>query len=655
MDRPSFPKRAIITSGMPYGNKELHFGHIGGLYVHADVFARFLRDRIGKENVIFQSGTDCYGSPILEGYRKLVEAGKFTGSMNDFVKSNHEKQVQTFKDYDIKLNFFGASSFGPAAQIHNETCAEIFNRLYEVGAITKMDTMQFFDESKNTFLNGRQVIGKCPVEGCKSEKAYADECDLGHQYLPCDLINPISTLSNEKPVLKPITNWYFKLGEYTDILTKWIEELEKDPANRVFVTKEIREFLKKPEVYIKKDQLEVFDKIKDQIGEYTLLDDGTNKNSITIGFDKLTDREKACEIMAKNEIRFRTGKTLVPFRLTGNIEWGVPTPVVENEKDLTFYVWPESLWAPISFTKTYLANNDNVPSKDWKDWWCSKDSTVYQFLGEDNMYFYGPAEMAMFLAMQGSKPTLDIPNGDIILPKLVINKHILFMDKKASSSGSVKPPMAHELLEYYTNEQLRCHFLGMGLGNANVSFKPKMFNPNAQENEQDLVLKEGNLLTNVYNRVLRYVINSLNQKYDCTIPEGNVSEEVLNEGLEVAYKYEALMAEHKFHVAMNVIDNYVRNINKYWQKESTESDKAGDTERHKSAMVNVLFMIRIANLILHPIVPTGSELVAEYLGVNEDFFSWDNLDKNVDYFNPSRKVKAIEARFDFFKKLEYQY
>jgi methionyl-tRNA synthetase len=72
-------------------------------------------------------------------------------------------------------------------------------------------------------------------------------------------------------------------------------------------------------------------------------------------------------------------------------------------------------------------------------------------------------------------------------------------------------------------------------------------------------------------------------------------------------------------------------------------------------MVNVLFMIRIANLILHPIVPTGSELVAEYLGVNEDFFSWDNLDKNVDYFNPSRKVKAIEARFDFFKKLEYQY
>ncbi len=73
MTRPNFPKRAIITGGMPYGNKTLHFGHIGGMFVHADVFARFLRDRIGKENVVFVSGTDCYGSPIAEGYGKKVE------------------------------------------------------------------------------------------------------------------------------------------------------------------------------------------------------------------------------------------------------------------------------------------------------------------------------------------------------------------------------------------------------------------------------------------------------------------------------------------------------------------------------------------------------------------------------------------------------
>ena len=79
-NRPNFTARAVVTAGMPYGNKDLHFGHIGGVFVPADFFARFLRDRIGAENVLFVSGTDCYGSPIMEGYRKLTEAGEFSGT-----------------------------------------------------------------------------------------------------------------------------------------------------------------------------------------------------------------------------------------------------------------------------------------------------------------------------------------------------------------------------------------------------------------------------------------------------------------------------------------------------------------------------------------------------------------------------------------------
>ncbi len=89
--RPEFPKRAVVTAGMPYGNKELHFGHVGGLFVHADTYTRFLRDRIGNENVIFVSGTDCYGSPIAASYRNLVEEGKIEGSIKDYVRKNYEK------------------------------------------------------------------------------------------------------------------------------------------------------------------------------------------------------------------------------------------------------------------------------------------------------------------------------------------------------------------------------------------------------------------------------------------------------------------------------------------------------------------------------------------------------------------------------------
>ena len=166
-DRPVFPKRAVITGGMPYGNKELHFGHVGGMFVHADIFARFLRDRIGKENVIFVSGTDCYGSPIMESYRKLKEEG-YTGSMTDYVTKNHESQKKTLDNYEMSFNLFGASALGKTGEMHKQVSKEVFETLYKHGYIKKMRSPQFFDEEMGVFLNGRQVVGKCPIDGCQS-------------------------------------------------------------------------------------------------------------------------------------------------------------------------------------------------------------------------------------------------------------------------------------------------------------------------------------------------------------------------------------------------------------------------------------------------------------------------------------------------------
>ena len=132
--RPIFPKRAVITAGMPYGNKELHFGHVGGMFVHADTFARFMRDRIGEENVLFVSGTDCYGSPILEGFRKAQESGALAAdaTIQDYVRGNHEKQKQTLRDYEISPNFY-ASALEPAAPMHNKESQELFDDLLERG------------------------------------------------------------------------------------------------------------------------------------------------------------------------------------------------------------------------------------------------------------------------------------------------------------------------------------------------------------------------------------------------------------------------------------------------------------------------------------------------------------------------------------------
>ena len=655
-ERPEFPKRAVITGGMPYGNKTLHFGHIGGVFVFADVYARFLRDRIGKDNVIFVSGTDCYGSPIAESYRKLVESGEFDGTIRDFVERNHLKQKKTLEDYDISTNLFAASGLGRAAEIHNEVSENVIKKLYENGHLSKITTRQFFDEKAGVFLNGRQVVGKCPVEGCCSEKGYADECDLGHQYMPENLIDPKSTLTGDTPVMKDVVNWYFNLTEFNDLLKEYIDRIKRQKNVRPLVVKTIDEFLKPPVIYIKKEFLEKYESLKDNMPEHEYLEE-PKKPSFTIVFNRLHDCDEACRVLTDAGIRYRTGKTLVPFRLTGNIEWGVPAPVLEGEKGLTVWVWPESLWAPISFTEAYLEQTGK-DREDWKKFWCSKDSQVYQFIGQDNIYFYGIAEMAMAIASQGKDGLKSDPDdGELQLPILMANNHILFLDKKASSSGAVKPPMADELLDYYTAEQLRMHYLGLGLGQRSVSFQPKPLNPDAKPDEADPVLKDGFLLSNVFNRIIRTCFYTVQKQYDGMMPVGEVDADVLETAKKSVLDDERFMYRFEFHQATYVLDTYIRKASKYMVKNLGDADKKDDDELRRKTLVNVFHMIRTASVLLHPMAPRGTEMILEYLQLDESFWSWDRIfDTMADFTDgEDHRLKFLEPRVDFFKRHPSQF
>ncbi|MBQ6521971.1 MAG: class I tRNA ligase family protein, partial [Atopobiaceae bacterium] len=253
MARPSFPARAVITGGMPYGNKSLHFGHIGGVFVPADFFARFLRDRIGRENVLFVSGTDCYGSPIMEGYRKKVAEEGYEGTIEDYVRANHDLQKEALDAYGISLDIFAGSGLEPARSFHADLSDRLIRRLHEKGSLMKMSTRQFFDVQAGQFLNGRQVVGRCPVRGCKSEKAYADECDLGHQFDPEELIAPVSQLTGTTPELRPVDNWYFDLPAYREQLEALTDVWAEDPQVRDIVVKTVRESLVDPVIYIQND------------------------------------------------------------------------------------------------------------------------------------------------------------------------------------------------------------------------------------------------------------------------------------------------------------------------------------------------------------------------------------------------------------------
>ncbi|MDE5564218.1 MAG: class I tRNA ligase family protein [Oscillospiraceae bacterium] len=651
--RPVFPKRAVVTGGMPYGNKELHFGHVGGMLVFADTYARFLRDRIGKENVIFVSGTDCYGSPIAEGWRQKVQKGEFEGSLEDFVSRNHEKQKDTLKSYGISPNLFGASGLGRTKEIHAEVTDWFLTALYNKGQLNRITTMQFYDEKAGAFLNGRQVVGKCPVEGCTSEKGYADECDLGHQYMPENLLNPVSTLTGETPTMKPVTNWYFKLRDYEQLMKDWVEQLKKRKNVRPVVWKTIDEFLKPPVIYIKREFEERYFALKDTIPAHEYLEE-KKKPSFTIAFTTLPDCDEACRILTENGIRYRTGKTLVPFRLTGNIEWGVPAPELEGAEGLTVWVWPESLWAPISFTQAYL-EAEGRSREEWKDYWCSKDANVYQFIGQDNIYFYGIAEPAMWMAQQSAEEkTADPSEGELQLPIIVANHHILFLDKKASSSGAVKPPMADDLLSHYTPEQLRMHWLGLGLGQRSVSFMPKPYNPDAKPEDADPVVKDGLLLSNVYNRMIRTAFYTTQKAFDGVMPNEKPEEKFLAEAEKAVLEYERHMSKFAFHQCTYVLDSYIRSGSKYMAKAIKPDEQS--PEELSQALTNLFYMIRIAGVLLHPMAPFGTEKLREYLEVDERIWSWETILEPLTFFTgENHKLKFLPPRTDFFTRHESQF
>ena len=660
--RVPWPARAVVTAGMPYGNKPLHFGHIGGVFVPADAFARFLRDRIGAQNVRFISGTDCFGSPIDEGYRKLVEAGEFDGSIADYVQRNHDIQKKTLESFDVSLDIFDGSGIGHAGEVHQMLTDAFLSKLHENGWLKRESTLQFFDVEAGIFLNGRQVKGRCPVQGCKSEHGYADECDLGHQYQPEDLIAPVSSVTGAVPEMRPVENWYFDLPAFAEYLREHVAALEADSEVRAIVPQTIKEFLAPPVAYIKNEAYEDYLAVADALPSHSYRPAEKGKQSFEIEFASIEDRDAARPVLASAGIRFRTGKTLVPFRITGNIEWGVKAPVIDGVEGLTVWCWPESLWAPISFT---IAVNDamGLPRGSWRDFWCSEDACVYQFIGQDNLYFYGVAQPALFEALRpGDLLAPGIAENPLRQTTLVANHHLLFGTKKASSSGSVKPPTGEQLLEHYTVEQLRAHFLALGLDQKSVGFKPKPFEADEEKRNDprvaDPVLKEGALLTNVFNRLARSCFYEAKKNFDCCLPLGKPSAEAAARAYKALRGYDELMHRVELHSVMSHMDEFIRWANKHWTDGIRAAELSGDDEARRQVLLDSFYLLWVATLLMHPIVPAGCEKICEYLNFsNEDLFSWnydfeklDELCTAMEIDAGEHRVKELPPRFDFFEK-----
>ncbi len=657
-----WPRHAVVTAGMPYGNKSLHFGHVGGVFVPADVFARFLRDRIGADQVLFVSGTDCFGSPIDEGYRKLVEAGSFKGSIADYVQRNHEAQKHTLEAFGISLSLYEGSGIGRAGVIHQEVTNCFVMRLFERGWLTKTETFQFFDVEADTFLNGRQVVGRCPVQGCKSEHGYADECDLGHQYAPEDLIAPRSTITGTLPEMRLVENWYFDLPAFGDFLQDLATTLASDKEMRPVVAQTLKEFLAPPIIYIKNELRVDYEALILKLPAHTLREAESGKQSFEIEFASIADRDAARTVLGEAGVRFRTGKALAPFRITGNIEWGVSAPNLDNTQSLIVWCWPESLWAPLSFTMAALEAQGR-DRQEWQTFWCTDDSEIYQFIGQDNLYFYGVAQPALWEALRpGNFMTDDDSAPTLRQTRLIANHHILFGKKKLSSSSEIKPPSADELLNYYTAEQLRAHFVALALDQKSVAFSPKPFDPDLEKRTDtrvaDPVLKEAALLSNVFNRLARSCFYEAQKNFNGKAPLDIPSLKLLKHAHAVMDEYESLMHAVDLHAAFALADDFIRFSNKHWAEGIKHANDANDIAARRRVLAESFYLLRIATLLMHPIVPWGTELICDKLMFDpKRFFSWKaNFDGLAELCEASEvcvgehTIAELPPRFDFFER-----
>jgi methionyl-tRNA synthetase len=214
-------KRYLVTSALPYANGPIHIGHLAGVYVPSDIYTRYLR--LKGADVISVCGSDEHGVPIT------LKARNEGVSPQQVVDRYHALNKKAFEDFGIAFDIYSRTS----NKVHYDTASEFFLNLYNKGEFTEKTTEQFFDEEAGCFLADRYITGTCPH--CGNENAYGDQCEkCGTSLSPNELINPHSTISGSKPVLRETLHWYLPLDKYQGWLEKWILQDHKEWKANVY-------------------------------------------------------------------------------------------------------------------------------------------------------------------------------------------------------------------------------------------------------------------------------------------------------------------------------------------------------------------------------------------------------------------------------------
>lgn len=594
LERLSRPKTAVITGGMPYANGPLHLGHLAGAMVPPDIMARYMRMLIGKENVLFVSGNDDHGST------SEVAALKAGMPIREFIDSIHDKQVQTIKRYGISYDIFSGTSQPDCFPIHKETSQEFMQKLWDNKMLDKKTAKQWFDPKLSRFLQDRNVTGKCPNSACTNDVAYSDECEVcGTQYDPSQLINPKSSLSDATPVLKDTAHLYLNMWKVSDQLLEWIKSKQnkwrKGVFNEVFETVQ-------PAVQFSNVHEPKFKELRPTLPKHKSR--YAPGKMVVAQFENKADLATAMTTFKENAIDVQLLDGWAHRSITRDVSWGISVPeAIDPEmKNKTLYVWPDSLIAPISFSKVALKNKGKGPD-EWKCFWKDPDAKIFQFLGQDNVYFYVLMQGAMWFGVDDNYTMTDVYS----VFHLMVNG-----EKMSKSRGNFYT--GNELIEEmgYDPDQVRYFLSTLGLADKQSNFDFETF-------------KERNkFLAGPMNAAIEKPISAVHSRFDGKVPDGKLLEKAEKETMKIVQLYVKNMEKADYITLLGQIENYARLINSFFVQYKPHDDRA-ELEGRKDALYSSFYVLKNLMIMLYPFAPQTMDKVRESLNLPESVFTIEEL------------------------------
>lgn len=614
------PKHVVVTAGMPYANGPVHLGHLAGALVPPDIYARYMRMLIGKENVLFISGNDDHGST---SELAALQAKK---PVREFIDEIHETQKKTLRRYSIGFDTFSGTSRPECFPLHKELAQDFIRKLHRNGMLDKRTSRQWFDPKINRFLQDRLVWGNCPNPKCDNDRAYSEECEkCGTHYDPSELVHPRSAMSDGEPILKETVHWWLDLWKVSDLLRIWIQGKEKTWRHAVFneVINTVLPALSFDNIHEAK-----YKELKESLPKHKSKYAAGKKVALT--FENKVDLLQARETLLQNGIKNALLDSWAHRPISRDVAWGIPMPVDLDPEmaGKTIYVWPDSLIAPISFTQVALKAQGKDPAL-YESFWKHKDGRIAQFLGQDNVFFYVLMQGALWLGSQADTTRLPEEN-EFQLTDVFSCFHLMVEGEKMSKSkGNFFS--GDQLLDEkgYTGDQIR-YFLSL------------LTLPEKSSNFDFATLDERNrFLAGPMNAAFEKPISACHSKFESKVPEGQLIEKVQLETANLVRKYLRSMERAEYSTLLNLIENYARQINSIFTQFKPHDDRQPEDQR-KNALYSSFYVLKNLMIMLHPFVPETMDRLRESLNLPKEVFSIDELGTGI---NPGHKISEKQTYF----------